>query len=460
MSLFYRLFYRQYNLHMFENFKRIYILPIAVLLAIGVYFIPPVHSRLSWRLNDLRTRIVYFFNPPDEAVFQPETQIDMESAVATTRAEYVQTLTPEATLTPEPGPTPVPTVTSTPLPATVSLPGVVYVDQHGRWNYCGPANLTMALNFWGWEGDRDDVAKIVKPGSDNLKKNFIDRGYEDKNVMPYELVDFVNEHTEFQALLRYGGDEDLLSRLIAAGFPVVVEKGYYEENYLGKVVWLGHYLFTTGYDDARGGFIVQDAYLEPGKNLLSDYKTYLEGWRSFDYLFMVVYPTEREADVLRLLGPWADENWAQRHALEIAEREIRSLHSNDLFFAWFNKGTSHVSLQQYEDAAVAYDQAFAIYAKWDETTYTRPFGMVWYQTGPYFAYYYTGRYQDVINLADTTLSTVASGPTLEESLIWRGRAYYMLGDTQSAVKDYRATLKIHVDWPPAVQALQDLGINP
>jgi hypothetical protein len=23
----------------------------------------------------------------------------------------------------------------------------------GRYNYCGPANLTMALEYWGWKGD-------------------------------------------------------------------------------------------------------------------------------------------------------------------------------------------------------------------------------------------------------------------------------------------------------------------
>ena len=146
----------------------------------------------------------------------------------TARAELAMTLTPKATSTPKAGPTPTPTITSTPLPASVILPGVIYVDQHKRWNYCGPANLTMALNFWGWKGNRDDVAKVVKPGSGDIKKNFIERGLPDKNVMPYELVDFVNENTEYRALSRHGGDENLIKRLIAAGFPVVVEKGYYE----------------------------------------------------------------------------------------------------------------------------------------------------------------------------------------------------------------------------------------
>ncbi|MFZ5821228.1 MAG: tetratricopeptide repeat protein [Chloroflexota bacterium] len=49
---------------------------------------------------------------------------------------------------------------------------------------------------------------------------------------------------------------------------------------------------------------------------------------------------------------------------------------------------------------------------------------------------------------------------LEESLVWRGRAYYMAGKTEAAIADYRAALKVHPNWPPAVQALRDLGVQP
>jgi hypothetical protein len=444
----------------FTKINKLWLIPIALVLGIGTYYIPAVHN--STRVDLLRTRIIYFFNPPSDATFQPSGQnpLTIETALATARVEIALSLTPEATATLKPGPTATRTMVPTPLPAAVNLPGVVYVDQHERWNYCGPANITMALNFWGWTGNRDDVARAVKPGSGDPKKSFIEQGLPDKNVMPYELVDFVNENTEFRALARYGGDERLVKSLLAAGFPVVVEKGYYERDYTGKIDWLGHYLFTTGYDDARGGFIVQDAYLKPGKNLLSEYEVYQEGWRSFNYLFMVVYPAEREAELIRVLGPWNDENWAAQHALQVAEQEVLTLEGNELFFAWFNKGTSHVARQEYVDAAHAYDQAFSLYAQWDIEEKNRPFRMMWYQTGPYFAYYYSARYQDVVNLADTTLNETISTPSLEESLLWRGRAYYQIGNTQAAVDDYRAALKIHINWPPAVQALADLGLQP
>jgi tetratricopeptide (TPR) repeat protein len=441
-----------------RKINRIWLIAIALVILSGlgaVTFIPRVRARVEKNVREARERMFYFFKPPDEAVFQPEVQ---------TNATPVLKITREPTSTPGPPtptiPTHTPTITPTPLPEVVELPGVIYVDQHNRWNYCGPANVTMALNFWGWPGNRDDVAKVVKPGTDDSNKDFIQRGFPDKNVMAYEMVDFVNDETEFRALMRYGGDMDLIKRLIAAGFPVVAEKGYYERDYAGKIVWLGHYLFTTGYDENRGGFIVQDTWVKPGKNLLSQYEIYQEGWRSFNYLFFVVYPPDREAEVLDLLGPWANEDWANQHALDIANEEIGITSGNDLFFAWFNKGTSHVQLRQYSDAAAAYDQAFTIYAGLDDEEYRRPFHMMWYQTGPYFAYYWSGRYQDVINLANTTLNETIAEPTLEESLLWRGRAYYMLGNTQAAIEDYRAALEVHTGWLPAVQALQDLGLQP
>ena len=416
MSLFYRPVGRQYNLYMFKNFRRIYILPIALLLAIGVYYLPPVHSRLSWRLDELRTRVIYFFKPPDEAVFQPEQQADFESILATTRAQYALTLTPDATSTPEPGPTPQPTITPTPLPATVKLEGVKYEDQHGHLNYCAPANFSMALTYWGWDGNRDVVGKAVKPSDD------------DKNVMPYELQDFVTDNVPgLKTAMRYGGDIDALKRLISAGFPVVTEKGYYELDYTGKMGWMGHYQFVTGYDDTKNMVIAQDTYLD-GPDFEISYDDFINGWRSFNYVFVVVYPAERENELMTALGPLADADNAARLSLERAQAEGQSLSGIDQFFAWFNVGSSHVALRQYGDATYAYDYAFQLYDGLKGDNSIRPYRMMWYQTGPYFAYYYNNRFSDVINLATTTLDDTISEPVLEESLIWRGRAYYMAGE--------------------------------
>ena len=69
---------------------------------------------------------------------------------------------------------------------------------------------------------------------------------EDRNVSPWQIADYVNEQlTGFKALARSGGDLDMIKRFLAAGFPVVIEKGYE----LPDSGWWGHYLTIYGYDD-------------------------------------------------------------------------------------------------------------------------------------------------------------------------------------------------------------------
>ncbi|MFZ5857353.1 MAG: C39 family peptidase [Chloroflexota bacterium] len=437
---------------------------LALILAVGVYYIPPVHDRLAWRIDSLQTRITYFFNPPDEAVFQPTEQAMLETIVAQTMQAYQPTSTPQKTATPRPGPSVTPTVTLTPLPDLVQLEGVKYEHQHGRNNYCGPANFSMALTFWGWDGNRDVIGRAVMPGNTTSEGKPADK---DKNVMPYELQNYIAEKVPtMSSVIRYGGDIDLLRRMVSAGFPVVVEKGIYELDMNGKMGWMGHYAFVTGYDDAKQEIIYQDTYqpqgAPPGHDRRISFEEFIEGWRAFNYVFVVVYPYDREAQVLSLLGDWADNTWSIQHALDIAENESRTLTGIDQYFAWFNKGTSYISFTNpdYSNAALAYDYAFGLYAKLTGDDSIRPYRMMWYQTGPYKAYFFSGRYADVINLATTTLEDTISKPNLEESLYWRAQAEYMSGNTQAAVDDYRAALVIHPGWETAIQALQDLGIVP
>ncbi|MCW5877197.1 MAG: C39 family peptidase [Anaerolineales bacterium] len=409
-----------------------------------VYHIPFVHSRLAWRVDSFRSSIAQYFNPPEEAIFAPAEVATRPTAQPSATAQAVVQVTPTATFEP--------------LPPNVMLEGFTFVTQQGRWNYCGPSTLAMALNFWGWGGDRDDIARVVKPGENNPNLDFIARGFKDKNVMPYEMENYVNEHTQFRSLTRLGGDIELLKRLVANGFPVLIEKGYYEADYRNIVDWLGHYLLVTGYDEAQSAFIVQDSWdrFHPGENVSSPYDEFVEGWRSFNYLFMVIYLPDREAELLALLGPWADVEWANRYALETARAETERLSGIDLYFAWFNMGTSHVGLFEYVDAAHAYDYAFQLYAALDDNAQRRPYRMMWYQTGPYWAYYYSGRYQDVINLANTTISVVE----LEESFYWRGLARQAIGETGNAVSDLRTAVYLNPNFGPGLNMLQQLGVAP
>jgi tetratricopeptide (TPR) repeat protein len=81
--------------------------------------------------------------------------------------------------------------------------------------------------------------------------------------------------------------------------------------------------------------------------------------------------------------------------------------------------------------------------------------MLWYQFGPYEAYYQVGRYDDVILLADVTLM---DRPYFEESYYYRGLAKAALGEISQATSDLERAVKRNPNYAPAVEALAQLGV--
>ena len=143
--------------------------PLAILLlAIFVYFLPPVHDRLSWRLQNVRVEILRAIHPPERAVFVPnEERNQIEVIVQETLNALTPSPSPPVTPTKParsstPPPTPTPTPSPTPLPPGVALTGVVH--EYQKFNFCGPANLAMALSYWGWQGNQTDTGVYLRPG--------------------------------------------------------------------------------------------------------------------------------------------------------------------------------------------------------------------------------------------------------------------------------------------------------
>jgi tetratricopeptide (TPR) repeat protein len=418
----------------------ILILLIVFLLGVpAIYNLPPVQERLGWRVAELFARFKYALSPPEQIVFVPEE----ESLLSTQTASPQATPPAPLSVTTTQAPTtkkPVSSPTSpalTPIPKNIQLDGVRH--EYQTWNNCGPATLAMALSYWGWEGDQRPIAAFTKPNP------------RDKNVMPYELAAYVEEETQLKIAFRVGGDIELLKRFLAVGLPVIIEKGFEGPNIEG---WMGHYVLVTGYSDSDQRLTLQDSYYGPSQAMgYADLESY---WRAFNFTYLVVYPPERQVDLTAILGPQSEDEYNFRYAAQKAEDEIYALTDRDQFFAWFNRGTNLASLQDYAGAAAAYDQAFALYPTIPEKE--RPWRIMWYQTGPYWAYYYTGRYGDVINLATTTLDAM-SEPVLEESYYWRALARDAVGDAEGAIKDLRSALKYHPGFEPALTRLQQLGVT-
>ena len=419
------------------------LLTLGLVAVAAALWIPGIREPVFFQINELRVKVQYALNPPEEAVFVPESEL-----ATIVQATMLSQVTPTPSATPQPtatlpGPTPTVTPTPTPIPSLVSLTGVRYIDQHGLWNYCAPSTLAMALTYWGWQGERTDVGPVVKPFD------------KDKNVMPYELADYVHTNTQFKAVVRVGGNLDLLKRLIADQFVVLIEKGIWIKDYNGKLGWVGHYTVITGYDDAKEEFTTQDAYFSA--NYIISYDELLNQWRDFNYTYLVVYPQNLETRLNVALGTSADEATSFRLAAQTAADEAIKFTGVQQFYAWFNRGSSLANLQDFTGAAAAYDQAFSLLAALPQDE--RPWRMMWYQTGPYFAYYFSGRYEDVISLADNTIKSAAE-PYLEESFVWRARAKMILGDTAGATADVQKSLEYHPGFVPSLDLAAQLGLQP
>ena len=314
------------------------------------------------------------------------------------------------------------------LPEAAQMTG--FRHEYQGWNNCGPATLTTALSYFGWQEDQYTAASWLKPDP------------EDKNVSPWQMVEFVNTQTPVRALFRYGGDLDRLRQMVAHDFPVIIAAGYEPEGY----DWMGHYLLIAGYDRRAGTFLTQDSFLGPDT-------VYPEAeidryWQHFNRVYIVLYSPEREDDLLALLGEDADPASNAARALETARQEAAANPSDA--FAWFNLGTSYVLLEMYQEAAVAYDQARSVEPG-------LPWRMLWYQFGPFEAYYQVGRWDDVIGLAQFNLATTPDGEhPIEETYYYAGLARQALGETERALLNFQQALAINPNFSPAQAALAAL----
>jgi tetratricopeptide (TPR) repeat protein len=420
---------------------------ILCLASIVIYNLPPFHESLSWRLANLRVQVRRMINPPEQVVFVPQEQIEAivkstlqaltPSPAAISTADEISTATPtdlSATTTQAPSPTMTPSPTA--IPDQFLLTGIQH--EYQRFNNCGPANLSMTLSYWDWAGDQSDTAAYLRGGE------------YDKNVMPSEMAAYVNESSDLSAIVRVGGDLETIKRFIAAGFPVLIEKGYDPPD----DDWMGHYLTFNGYDDNLSQFTTQDSLILP--DFPVPYEQVEERWRDFNNTYLIIYPPEREADVQSILDWDADEVDNFQSTAQRALQETTTLDGRELFFAWFNLGSNRVALGDYVGAAEAYDSAFAVYPTIpvDE----RPWRVMWYQDGPYAAYYHTGRYQDIIDLANTTFFALGEY-TLEESFYWRGRAKLALDDINGALFDLKKAVELNPRFVPAHEELEKLGVE-
>jgi len=332
-------------------------------------------------------------------------------------------LTP--TLTRVAAPNPTIAARSTPAAiefATVLLTGFRHTYQ--TWNNCGPANLAMALSYFKWPGTQADAAAVLKPDP------------EDRNVNPDEMAAFARSQG-FQALVRVNGTLELLQRLIRAGLPPLLEKGFEPEARLG---WMGHYALVVGWSDTTREFIVMDSYLGPNQSVsFDDMDRY---WRQFNRTYLVVYKPEHQMTLSKIIGAEMDNATMYHNALARAQGEVAANQKDA--FGWFNMGSNYAALKMWNEATAAYDQARRLGLPWR---------MTWYQFGWFEAYLAMDRLDDVNALADVTLK---NDPYAEEMYYYKGLVLQKRGDLNAARDQFNLALRHNPNFAQARQALETL----
>jgi len=399
-------------------------------LAMVVLQIPAVNSRLSWRYEVGKTYIRNVLNPVGDVPTAIPNPTSTQS-LATPTVAFTPTVPAEAaTATVIPA-----TATLAPPPAQASLPSPPYEKQTP--NNCGPAALSMMLHMFGWSGDQKTISDVIKPVNG------------DRNVNPEEMAYWVHNFAGWLRMeYRVGGDLETLKRLIASGYPVIVEgttslnpddTGWPDDD-----LWAAHYLLLTGYNDSAQTFTVQDPYRGPDQKI--PYDQLESEWKPFNYLYLVVYLPEREAEVQTLLGPNWDRDVNRQNAL--AKAQAATAQDPNDAFAWFNVGSNLVYFEQYQEANAAYDQAREL---------GLPQRMFRYQFGPFIANFQAHRTEDLLALTDYALQRTEMS---EETWLWHGWALYRQGDTSGAVEDWRTALAIRPGYEDALYALNFVGATP
>ena len=343
------------------------------------------------------------------------------------------------TITPSPiRPTVPPTASPTPRPTLIPaqpftgtrLTGLTHIWQ--TWNNCGPATLAMTFSYFGKKVGQQEVGAYLRPDPD------------DKNVSLEEMAAYARSHG-LSAAVRAHGDAERLRRLISAGVPVLIETWHETKPNDG----MGHYRLLVGFDDTVGQWIAYDSFDsrdlvkgQPYAGIRLPYEETDRLWTVFNRQYLVIYDAARAAAVERLLSE--DQDPAAMLARFLAQTQaVVQAQPNDAF-AWFNLGSDLVALGRFKEAAQAYDRARRIGLPWR---------MLWYQFGPFRAYYETGRQDEVLALANATIATAKQ---TEEAFYWRGLAEKAKGDANAARVSWQRALELNPHYADAAAALTSL----
>jgi len=295
------------------------------------------------------------------------------------------------------------------------------------FNNCGPATLSMILNWLGQDITQKELGDQMRPYQNQSGDN------DDKTIFTYEFVDWAKEYG-FEAVGRVNGDIDLLKTFTANGIPVVVK------TWLNTNEDIGHFRIVKGFDENREVIIQNDSYDGPGKRI--SYYDFLSMWQPFNYDYMVVYTSDQADLVEAIIGDEMEENVDWENALARAQKENELDPEN--VYPYFNMSTSYYHLGDYEESVRIF-----------ELIQSRlPRRMLWYQIEPILSYEKLGYHDKVFEITQNILDN--GNRAFSELYQLRGEIYLKQGNTDAARPEFEKALLYNKNYVPAQNSLENI----
>jgi tetratricopeptide (TPR) repeat protein/LysM repeat protein len=312
---------------------------------------------------------------------------------------------------------------ATPLPRSADENRVVLGPVTFDWqkfNNCGPTTTSVMLSYYGVSQPQLTIAGALKPNPS------------DKNVNPSEVAAYVRRQG-MGAFIGINGDIGLLERLLAAGYPVMVEQWM---SYDGGV---GHYRAVLGYDRTKQQILNDDTFLGP--NIWRSYADFNRDWAYFNNLYIVFYPTADEGKVAGIIGG----DW-NRNAMW--ERALTTFRNQTGALALYGQAEALHQLGRDGDAIPVFEQAIAA---------GLPARYLWYRFGYFEALNSVGQYQKLLQVTAPVLQAM----TLSEDIRYqRAVAHRGLGQTEQARRELQLALQDNPNHAPSSTLLAQLPAAP
>lgn len=321
-----------------------------------------------------------------------------------------------------PTPTPMPSI-ETKIKQPVEselLPEQKYVYQ--TYNNCGPATMSMLLDFYHINTSQQEVADQIRPY--NNPKGYND----DKSVTLDEMAQYAVSKglTTFK---RPNGDIEKLKLFIANGIPVVTI------SWIDEKGGFGHYRIVKGYSELKRQVIEDDSIF--GQSQPIGYDEFMRLWQVFNYDYLIIVPPDKIPLINAILKDELSEKTAYTNALKRATNETSN-------YAIFNQSVNEFYLGNYQKSVSLYEQIAS----------KLPYRLLWYQIEPLSAYLKTKNYDQVFLLSDQIFRS--GNPSASEIYQLRGESYLEQGKKIEAKREFEKAVLYNKNYLPAIKALNSI----